>query len=143
MIICKIQVATRWWGCKEVYPRIDRVPFPVAVHVRLRWLCSMDSCSSPWEVVVLCWLHPAPAVQGVRCSLSCAWLGPRRRRPGWRALCLQDLPRCCPPCSVVCRSERGFVVEYDVSSLSVRAVVSRRHRTFLRLWFLFCPGAAP
>ena len=36
--------------------RMDRAPSPAAVHVRLRWLCDMDSRRSPWEVVVLCGL---------------------------------------------------------------------------------------
>ena len=126
--------------------RIDRAPSPAAVHVRLRWLRSMDSCRNPWEVVVLCWLRLSIRClrcRVVRCSLSCARLGPRLRKPGWWGLCLQYLTRCCPPCGGVCRSERGFVVEDDVSSLSLRAVVSRGHLTFLRLWFLLCPGAAP
>ena len=86
--------------------RINRAPSPATVHVRLRWLRSMDSRRSPWEVVVLCLLRLhilRLRCRVVRRSLSCARLGPRRRRPGWRALCLRYLPRCCLPCGVVCR----------------------------------------
>ena len=50
MIICKIQVATRWWGYTEVYPEKLHVTFYIHVFSLLIYIFFFSLQGDPYQV---------------------------------------------------------------------------------------------